>query len=413
MNRGMENPTKLFIRRGVFIFLLIALAFFCGCADSDSSDDDPSTGSGQADDEGDDDNNDDASPDDDTLPDDDDDDFLPDDDISPDDDDTPYIDPLGLEPYHNDGHLMGVACGNEDILILGDESWEKTDLKHFSNCQILEPYVAVLIGQGKQKAHLYDNGNDIDLCFDDEENNLFDSSLHWFNRNLGYVGRHQYSSGEWQLWLSNNFSFLSPNDVVFQSRWQYYCLKHWDGCNITPITCVDDHPVNEGLTEPYLFNIKHDSIVYQEDGIWILLYKSGEGNYFYITHWDGDQWDQTFEVPTSGFDSYEFLNIAFSSPENGWALFHKDNFEYQSVYLFHYTDGAWTYFPLERPTTELYREICYDLSVVSDNEAWLVCSHIISDTHYAYYFIQILDDQQYLWNTEGHRISQLDLNCIQ
>jgi len=351
--------------------------------------------------------------------DDDDDHDVDDDDDNTADDDTGDDDTLVLPEYEGDGHLYGIALG-DPMQLLSEGQWTSFDTQlGYDNCEAIDVNNFVLVS-GNGKVHLLTNRNLIDLDFDRDLGYISVSPISFFTPDFGYIGRHCYESGIWSFSGYLDHDFLAPDDGIALTE-DRSCLVHYDGDQAETITCLEDHPLNADVKgEEYLFFRQPQYL--GPDDIWIFLYDDYE-HPGYFSHWDGAQWNQTLLMATWHENESWRLQWDFTDEDHGWALLYQAHDEDGRSTLWRFEYGQWTEVEHQQPfgQNRCVPDHCRNLSVVSGDEAWLICRYRVYDNFdyplgSFYYFRQILNNENFFWQLErrpGHGARWLDINLLE
>ena len=114
------------------------------------------------------------------------------------DDDTSSEYQLEVEPFYNDGHLYGIVCG-DDVLLLEDE-WAATPYHHAYTCQALDrnTFFLMYVKDKSQGVAMLADGEWHDLGFPTGAKDSSAAAFRFFNRDVGYVAEFEYNSGDWE-----------------------------------------------------------------------------------------------------------------------------------------------------------------------------------------------------------------------
>ena len=349
------------------------------------------------------------------------DDQATDDDSTADDDDT-----LWLPEYVDDGSRFGVYSGDH-VRVLEGAGWEKIEHKlYYDACYAISLGLYVLWAHSYGVCDLIKNGELVSLNFDYNEfdtGELLPDPFIFFDENLGFVSHYKYDNGVWSDFGYDSYDPRAPDDFVVVTE-NGRCLAYYNGQNLNQIACNDTHPINDGLTDNlFIFDVPK---YVQPDDIWVQL-KRSFNDPIYFSHWNGLEWDQIMvaldDMVGSGEDEYWWhIEWDFSSSDHGWALIEIEDYLYHYIYskLWRYENGDWFLYDPGQPFTKpgsCVSDYCYRLSVVSDNEAWLICAHNVFDNpnyllNELLYFAQIIDGETCFWTAryQGHMDTPSDIS---
>ncbi|NLH47997.1 MAG: hypothetical protein GX444_05260 [Myxococcales bacterium] len=394
----------------LILFFLLSMLLLTGCGGSSGNDASDNV-SDDDDDDNDDNDNDDNDNDNDNENDDD------NDDNNDDDDDDTTLPPLDFPAFVNDGHLYGVACYINSFL-MKTNGWESIEAPTaFNDCKMVDSTSAVfsLAAVGNSQVYLYFDSEWMDLNFAGQ---LVEYAMHpfvFFDRENGFAAHYRYTSGIWQ-----NFPELAradpiaPNDALHTDN-DLSCLYHWDGSTSQQITCLTDHPINQGVPPEdmlTLLAIKYLAL----DDIWIAMNNQLLWAPVYFSHWNGTEWDQTIEVFKSAANLEEiYFHWEFLSESDGWALTNASDGECgEYAVLMKYHEGDWEQIVKEQPTAHylepackptLAEDMCNIFSVAAEEEVWMRCERHwrnyhedVPSEHRDPYFLQFREGYFNFWS---------------